>query len=109
MGYWQNGRVVRDGGGIEADIKVSSPEASILELTLLQQGAFFDYASEWAKTHSYKGEGMHPWSTETVVTPKTYDDFKRFVHTQMDKGDLKLDVLFSSYIDPLQQAFKETK
>lgn len=103
----QNGRTVRDGGGVEADIKVSSPEASLLEVTLVQQGAFFDYATEWAKTHKYQGEGVV--NSNSLVTPQVYEDFKRFVHKQTDKKNIKLDILFSAYVEPLQQALKETK
>jgi hypothetical protein len=30
-------------------VKVEAPQASVLEVTLQQQGAFFDFATEWAK------------------------------------------------------------
>jgi hypothetical protein len=124
----KNGRAVRDGGGIEADVKVSSPKASVLEVTLLNQGAFFEFAGQWAKAHEYKasaaaallisshfspddlvlmwqGEGLS--TADRLVTDQTYSDFKRFVYSKVDKGDLKLDLLFSSSLQPLDDAIKE--
>ena len=44
------GRTVRGGGGIEPDIVVASHEPGPLESALLQDGAFFRYAGELART-----------------------------------------------------------
>jgi len=74
---------------------------------LLQQGVFFDYATEWVKTHKYQGEGVV--NSNRLVSPQVYEDFKQFVQRQSEKGNIKLDLLFSSYVEPLQQALKETK
>lgn len=47
--------------------QVAAPQASVLEVTLLQQGAFFDYAGEWAKTHRYNVSHHHHTPCSTVA------------------------------------------
>ncbi|CAN0448319.1 unnamed protein product, partial [Hapterophycus canaliculatus] len=68
-----HGRVVFDGGGVEADVKVKLPKPSALEIALQAQGAYFDFAGQWTKTHTFKG-------TSDVVTDGVMRDFKNFVY-----------------------------
>ena len=49
------GRPVKDGGGVEADVKVQAQELSLVELLLTSQGAIFDFVSEWTATNAYRG------------------------------------------------------
>jgi hypothetical protein len=51
-----SGRVVRDGGGIEVDLKVSSPKVSLVEALLTNDGAIFDFASKWTQVRR-----RHEW------------------------------------------------
>lgn len=69
-------------GGIEADVKVEAPRASVLEVTLQQQGAFFDFATEWARQHEYAGQGTH--ADDPLVTEEVFEQFKRYVAQQVD-------------------------
>ncbi len=74
-------------------MKVEAPQASVLEITLQQQGAFFDFATEWAKTHEFGGgaqrgrgqggEGGIMAVAEEVVTEEVYDQFKRYTMQQV--------------------------
>ncbi|CAM9105475.1 unnamed protein product, partial [Phaeothamnion confervicola] len=64
------GRFVRDGGGVDADVSVKARKPSALEVALAVQGAYFDYAGQWAKTHTFSGI--------EVVDAATLRDFRRF-------------------------------
>lgn len=44
----EHGRVVRDGGGIDVDVVVRSPQPSELENALQNQGMFFYFANIYA-------------------------------------------------------------
>ena len=106
--YTKGGRVVRDGGGVEADIKVAAPQASVLEVSLQQQGMFFDFANEWAKSHTYvMGEGLGE-DGPSLVTDATYEDFKQFVKKKEKEGNFRMDLLFSGALEPLQEALTVT-
>jgi hypothetical protein len=45
----KSGRMVRDGEGIAADVKVPSQELSLVEALCIRNNAFFDFASQWTK------------------------------------------------------------
>jgi carboxyl-terminal processing protease len=51
-----NGRIVYDGGGIEPDIKVEKPEFHPVVQTIYDRGFIFDYATQYANTHSAPSE-----------------------------------------------------
>ncbi|GAB0493281.1 hypothetical protein MMPV_004559 [Pyropia vietnamensis] len=72
-----SGRLVRDGGGIEADVSVPVPPPSDLEAALRTEAAFFYYAAEYAA-------GLPADSRETLpedfaVTDALYADFVAWV------------------------------
>jgi len=71
--YTRNGRVVKDGGGIEADVKVRSPKASALEVTLLRSGVLGEFAAEWSKTHKLDNHNFE-------VDEDIYKSFQAFVN-----------------------------
>lgn len=50
-------------------------------LTHTRQGAFFDFATEWARTHEYTGQGVH--TDDPLVTEEVYDQFRRYVAQQV--------------------------
>lgn len=98
--YTTNGREVKDGGGIAADLQVDPPKASALEVTLLRSGSMNDFAAEWSKDHQL---------TESFnVDGKTYQDFQNFVMAEQKKGDIKLDALYSAPIDQLKKTLKQS-
>lgn len=47
----ENGRTVLDGGGIDPDIETPSEEASDLIVALFQQMHFFDFATDYYRSH----------------------------------------------------------
>lgn len=48
----RNGRTVFEGRGIEPDVESGSDELSILEISLLQNGMYFDFATEFEASNS---------------------------------------------------------
>lgn len=48
----RNGRLVYEGRGIEPDVDTGRDEPSILEIALLQQGMYFDFATAYEASHS---------------------------------------------------------
>jgi len=70
----RNGRVVKDGRGVDPDIKVENPFLSMLTSELIKNHHIFDYATQYYRTHP------------TLADPKTfelsesdYSDFKAYV------------------------------
>jgi len=98
--YTTNGREVKDGGGIASDLKVDSPQASALEVTLLRSGSMTDFAAEWSKDHQL--------TDSFNVDGRTYQDFQNFVMAKQKNGDIKLDALYSAPIDQLKKTLKQS-
>jgi len=96
--YTRTGRIVRDGGGVEADYKVPSPKASALEVTLLRSGVFNDFAAEWSKKHEL--------TNNFAVDEDTYKSFQAFVSEKQKSGDLQLEVLYDKPLADLKKALK---
>jgi carboxyl-terminal processing protease len=97
----RNGRVVKDGGGIEADFKVDAPKASALEVSLLRSGAFSDFASEWSKHNELT-------SSKNVVDEDTYKRFIAFVNQKQRDGDLQLEELYERPLVDLKKSLKRS-
>lgn len=98
--FTSTGRIVRDGGGIEADYKVPLPKASSLEVTLLQSGIFNDFAAEWSKTNEL--------TNNFVVDEGTYKRFQAYVHEKQKNGELQLDALYEKPLVDLKKALKKS-
>jgi carboxyl-terminal processing protease len=96
--YTRLGRVVRDGGGIEADYKVPSTKASTLELTLFRNGVFGDFAAEWSKKNEL--------TNNFAVDEETYKSFQNFVNAKQKSGELQLQAAYSKPLDDLKKALK---
>ncbi len=68
----RNGRVVYEGRGIEPDVEAGNDPLSILEIALLQQSMYFDFATEYeAKNATFDYEEL-PTSI--------FEDFKEFLN-----------------------------
>jgi carboxyl-terminal processing protease len=91
-----NGRVVRDGGGIEADVRVALPKMSTLEGTLQGLGAYFDYAGVWSRSHEFTQTG-------DVVNDATLQDFKHWVLEKQKDGEYRLDAAFEPSVRRLEK------
>jgi len=98
--YTTNGRVVRDGGGVEADFKVEVPKASALEITLLRSGVLADFASEWSKKHEL--------TNNFNVDEDTYRAFQTFVTERQKEGDLELQAIYSRPLGDLKKMLKQS-
>ncbi|KAG5180424.1 ClpP/crotonase-like domain-containing protein, partial [Tribonema minus] len=95
-----HGRVVRDGGGIEADVVAPEKQTSSLEVALLVQNVYFDYAGHWSATHAFK-------NTDRVVDDATFNDFRRYVVEKQRAGDYDLLALYQSQFKSLESALTE--
>lgn len=98
--YTRLGRVVKDGGGVEADFKVSNPKASVLEITLLRSGIISDFAAEWSKKHEL--------TNNFNVDEDTYRQFQVFVGEKQRKGDIQLEELYSAPLKELKKALAQS-
>lgn len=98
--YTKNGRIVQDGGGIEADYKVKAEKASALEVTLLRSGVFSDFAADWSKKNEL--------TNNFQVDEDTYRNFQTFVAEKQKSGELKLDSLYGKPLQDLKKALKKS-
>lgn len=96
--YTKSGRIVKDGGGVEADFKVDAPKASALEVTLLRSGVLDEFASEWSKKHEL--------TNNFEVDEETYRQFQAFVDKKQSSGDLKLEALYNAPLNVLKKSLK---
>ncbi|MTI86719.1 MAG: S41 family peptidase [Balneolaceae bacterium] len=48
----RNGRIVYEGRGIEPDVEIEKEELSLLEVTLLREGMYFDFATQFEAANS---------------------------------------------------------
>lgn len=46
------GRKVFDGGGVDPDVKIESPQPAMITQTLFREGLLFDFATQYAYAHS---------------------------------------------------------
>lgn len=96
----RRGRLVKDGGGIEADYKIEAPKASALEIILLRSGIFSDFAAHWSRTHEL--------TDNFDVDEDTYKEFQAFVNQKQRDGEIKLEALYSGPINDLKRALKQS-
>jgi carboxyl-terminal processing protease len=96
----RRGRLVKDGGGIEADYKVEAPKASALEIILLRSGIFSDFAAHWSRAHEL--------ADNFEVDEDTYKEFQAFVNQKQRSGDVKLEALYSAPLNDLKRALKQS-
>ena len=97
--YTANGRPVREGGGIEADVKVAAPRNVPLIAALQSQGAFFDFAGEWGREHDFRG--FRESGGDEVL-----DAFEKFVLRSEREGKLRLDAAVPQ-IEDIEKALGE--
>lgn len=95
------GRIVRDGGGVEADVSQPLDRASSLEVALQLQGAYFDFGDEWWSKHTYS-------PGKPVVTSQTMDEFQRFVLDGQADGKYNLGILYESQVTGLEASLSGT-
>ena len=96
--YTKNGREVQDGGGVEADFKVSAPKASALEVTLLRSGVLSEFAAQWSRNNEL--------TNNFEVDEDTYKAFQSFVNQKQKDGDIKLEALYAGPLNDLRKVLK---
>lgn len=69
-----NGREVIDGRGIEPDIKIKEKEFSRLTAMLVNKNFIFNYATNYANTHT-----SIPDASTFTLTKEDYEEFKKLV------------------------------
>lgn len=99
--FTKAGRPVKDGVGIEADYKVDATKASALEVTLLREGLFYDFANEWSKSNTINDN-----YESQLHSDELYNKFISFVETKQKAGDIQLDAIYKSSMDELKKALK---
>lgn len=67
----RNGRIVYEGRGIEPDIVEGEEDLSIVEIALLQQGIYFDFATEF--------EAQNPSFEYNELPDDVFEDFRAFL------------------------------
>lgn len=70
----RNGRTVFEGRGIEPDVEMAKEELSILEISLLRQGMYFDFATQY--------EANNDSFNEAGLTDEVYEAFRVFLDQQ---------------------------
>jgi carboxyl-terminal processing protease len=98
--YTKEGRIVKDGGGIEADYKVAAPKASALEITLLRTDVLGEFAAQWSRKNEL--------TTNFEVDEATYKEFQDFVNQRQKVGEIKLEGLYAGALTDLKQALKQS-
>jgi carboxyl-terminal processing protease len=98
--YTRLGRIVKDGGGVEADFKVEAPKASALEITLLRSDALGEFASQWSRKNQL--------TNNFEVDDFTYREFQAFIERKEKSGDIKLEDLYAGALTDLKRALKES-
>ena len=99
--YTRLGRIVKDGGGVEADFKVEAPKASALEVTLLRSDILGEFAAQWSRNNQL---GYHSFE----VDDNMYREFQDFVEKKRQAGDIKIDALYSGALQDLKRQLKQS-
>jgi len=95
------GRIIKDGGGIEVDVKVKPPRASALEVAILRSGVLEDFASKWSSTNSIE--------SGFKVNDDLYKQFQVMVAEKEKSGEIpSLTSLYNQPLDTLKKQLKDS-
>ncbi len=89
-----HGREVRDGGGLQPDIKIDWGKPSRLVYNLVRDNWIFDYGTRYAATHDSVAV-----PSEFEITDEIYDDFKKSI----DPARLKYDKVCEDMLKSLEK------
>mmetsp|Transcript_45775 Transcript_45775/g.90258 ORF Transcript_45775/g.90258 Transcript_45775/m.90258 type:complete len:1107 (-) Transcript_45775:337-3657(-) len=96
-----NGRTVKDSGGVEVDVKVAAAKVSMVEALLVQEGALFDFASQWTQTNAFKGR--------PVIGDAEYQSFTKFVMEGVKEGAFKPEDVYAPSLATLERGLTASK
>jgi carboxyl-terminal processing protease len=89
----RNGRVVKDGMGIEPDQEVEEPESDRLDVQLRQGGQYFRFANEFRSNHDRYGATALPDSVyRDFIAWLRQDGFEYQTRSMVQYADLKAQV-----------------
>lgn len=72
----RNGREVKEGRGIEPDIESKTSAPGLLEISLMQEGAFFDFVTQFeSENSSFESEGL---PEEVFISFKNFLEQSKF-------------------------------
>ena len=87
----RNGRLVKEGRGIEPDIEILSSVPSIIEMALLQQNSIFDFATQF--------ESTNPDFNHNDLPDNIYQEFIEF----LNNSDFDLELESEFLLDELAE------
>lgn len=106
-----NGRIVRSGGGVAPDVKISDEHTSKLAATIYYKGYFFDYATQYAKNHKTIAPAYG-----FQLTDKEYNEFAKWLstkeydyktETEIVLDSLKETAMREEYFDEIKPAYEQ--
>ena len=97
----KNGREVKDGRGIEPDIKIPKKEYSKLTSLLVRENYIFDYATLYERKRA-----SIPSPKEFSLTDAEYDDFVQYVKS---KGELSYTTDTQELLEELEEVAEKEK
>lgn len=88
--YTQNGRPVRDGGGVRPEFEVKEPEMPTMLYYLMLDTAFFDFVTTWTQQHpTIPPVEEFTVSDEDFEALKAYEKEKNFTYDRQSEKVLK--------------------
>ncbi len=97
------GRTVYGGGGITPDVKVEPTQRPGLLIALARAGLFFDFAVDYAATHSFP-EGPEDFTVDEEVVKA----FRAFLADTSKTGDFHHQTLGEIRLQELEEALEES-
>lgn len=85
----KNGRTVNEGRGIEPDVLMAKEDPSLLEISLLQKGVLFDFATEYF--------AKNPNQSFETIPPRIFEDFIQY----LGKIDFNFESTTDEYLEVL--------
>jgi len=109
--YTENGRPVRDGGGVRPEFEVEEPKMPTMMYYLLTDNVLFDFVTEWVQKHP-----VIPPVEEFEVTDQDFEAFKAYAKEKEFSYDRQSEKMlknlievaeFEGYMDGDSTLFKE--
>jgi hypothetical protein len=103
-----HGRGVRDGGGIESDVQLSSMRPGNVERQLAEHDVFFAYAAHLAQTGKLAAPEVDGAAAASFkVEGRTLADFEDFAKGRLAELRIELESPLESALDALSASFSE--
>lgn len=89
------GRLVKDGGGLQPDVKITWPQVAPIVVALVRDNWVFDYGTRFAASHPSIAAPV-----EFVITDEIFEDFKQ----SLDPSRLKYEKTSEDLLAKLREA-----